>query len=343
MFDLPKLFVTGSAGFIGFHVCQRFLGEGWDVIGLDAETQNYDPALKSARRSRLEDDAGYTHVADRIERPGALQEVMSTHRPDIVIHLAAEAGVRPSIEDPRRYVEANILGTFELLEALRAHPPKHALLASTSSAYGANKTMPYAEVMKADWPVSPYAATKKATEVLAHSHSHIFDLPITMFRFFTVYGPWGRPDMAYSLFADAMLAGRAIKVFNHGKMRRDFVFIDDLVEAIRRLADTPPVRPDNAAVPEGDSLSPVAAFRVVNIGKSAPDTLMEFIAALETALGFEAKKDFQPMQQGDVLATWADATLLETLTGYKPSTPLSEGIPAFVDWYRAYHGRNSQP
>ena len=340
---MPKLFVTGSAGFIGFHVCQRFLSEGWQVVGIDAETTNYDPALKTARRTRLEDHDSYTHVNGRIEASGLLLELFERERPDVVIHLAAEAGVRPSIEDPRRYVEANIIGTFELLEALRAYPATHALLASTSSAYGANKAMPYAETMKADWPVSPYAATKKATEVLAHSHSHIFDLPITMFRFFTVYGPWGRPDMAYSLFADAMLAGRPIKVFNHGKMRRDFVFIDDLIEAIRRLVDTPPLRPADGEVPQGDSLSPVAPFRVVNIGKSAPDTLMEFIAAIEGALGIEAEKDFQPMQKGDVLATWADATLLETLTGYKPATPLTEGIPAFVDWYRRYHGRNSLP
>lgn len=340
---MPKVFVTGSAGFIGYHVSQSFLADDWEVVGLDAETPNYDPALKMARRSRLEEDAGYTHIADRLEAPGVVMQIMEDHRPDVVIHLAAEAGVRPSIEDPRRYVNANIIGTFELLEALRAHAPRHALLASTSSAYGANREMPYAETMKADWPVSPYAATKKATEVMAHSHSHIFDLPITMFRFFTVYGPWGRPDMAYSLFADAMLAGRPIKVFNHGKMERDFVFIDDLVQAIRKLADTPPIRPEDGIVQEGDSLSPVAPFRVVNIGKSAPDTLMEFIAEIETALGIEAEKDFQPMQQGDVLATWADASLLQSLTGYKPSTPLSEGIPKFIDWYRAYHGRNSLP
>ena len=338
---MPKILVTGSAGFIGFHVCQRFLAEGWEVAGIDAETPNYDPNLKAARRARLEDHEYYSHTSDRIERSGALLRLFEKHRPEIVVHLAAEAGVRPSIEDPRRYVEANILGTFELLEALRAFPARHALLASTSSAYGANKDMPYAETMKADWPVSPYAATKKATEVLAHSHAHIFDLPITMFRFFTVYGPWGRPDMAYSLFADAILAGRPIKVFNHGKMERDFVFIDDLVEAIRRLVDAPPQHLEGDAVPQGDSQSPVAPFRIVNIGKSAPDTLMEFIAAIEASLGMVAEKDFQPMQAGDVLATWADATLLQTLTGYKPSTPLSEGIPKFVSWYRAYHGRNS--
>jgi UDP-glucuronate 4-epimerase len=200
--------------------------------------------------------------------------------------------------------------------------------------------MPYAETMRADWPVSPYAATKRVTEVLAHSHSHIFDIPITMFRFFTVYGPWGRPDMAYYLFTDAIMNGRPIKVFNNGAMRRDFVFIDDLIEAILKLCEVVPQRPVDGLVPEGDSLSPVAPFRLVNIGKSAPDTLTEFIEAIETALGQKAEKQMLPMQQGDVLATWADASLLERLTGYKPNTPLNEGIPAFVEWYRAYHGRN---
>ena len=332
--------VTGTAGFIGFNLARRLMAEGWRVVGVDCETETYDPALKSARRSRLEDEPGYTHITGRIETPGLLKTALARHTPEIVVHLAAEAGVRPSIENPRRYVEANILGTFELLEALRETPVRHALLASTSSAYGANREMPYAETMRADWPVSPYAATKRATEILAHSHSHIFDIPITMFRFFTVYGPWGRPDMAYWLFAQAILEGRPIRVFNHGEMRRDFVFIDDLVEAIVRLFDAVPERPADGEVPEGDSLSPVAPYRLVNIGKSAPDTLMAFIAEIETALGLEARKDFLPMQQGDVLATWADAGLLERLTGYKPSTPLSEGIPRFVEWYRAYQGRN---
>lgn len=337
---MPTALITGSAGFIGFNLSRRLLGEGWQVVGVDCETETYDPALKTARRTRLEDEAGYLHIAERIETRGVLADALAKHRPEIVVHLAAEAGVRPSIENPRRYVEANILGTFELLEALRQTPVRHALLASTSSAYGANTEMPYAETMRADWPVSPYAATKRATEVLAHSHSHIFDIPVTMFRFFTVYGPWGRPDMAYYLFTDAILQGRPINVFNNGEMRRDFVFIDDLIEAIVKLFDTVPERPADGVVPEGDSLSPVAPYRLVNIGKSAPDTLMEFIEAIESALGQEADKVMLPMQPGDVPATWADASLLQRLTGYKPDTPLSEGIPAFVEWYRAYHGRN---
>lgn len=337
---MPTALITGSAGFIGFNLSRRLLSDGWQVVGVDCETETYDPALKAARKAQLVDEASYTHVHGRIEEKGLLVEALKEARPDIVVHLAAEAGVRPSIENPRRYVEANILGTFELLEALREVPVRHALLASTSSAYGANREMPYSETMRADWPVSPYAATKRATEVLAHSHSHIYGLPITMFRFFTVYGPWGRPDMAYYLFSEAILEGRPIKVFNHGRMRRDFVFIDDLIEAILRLADTVPEAPEDGIVPEGDSLSPVAPFRLVNIGKSAPDTLMDFIAEIEAALGQEAGKEMLPMQAGDVLATWADASLLERLTGYKPSTPLSEGIPRFIEWHRAWRGRN---
>jgi len=331
--------VTGTAGFIGFHLATRLLSEGWKVVGLDALTERYDVSLKTARLDQLRPHANLTHVEARLETPGAVTAVVDTHKPDIIVHLAAEAGVRQSIEDPRAYLEANVIGTFELLEAARANPPRHMLMASTSSAYGANKERPYAETMRADWPVSFYAATKKSTEILAHSHAHLYDVPITMLRFFTVYGPWGRPDMAYSLFADAILNDRPIRVFNHGKMERDFLFVDDLVEAILRLFDAAPQRPaDPDDIPDGDSLSPVAPFRVVNIGKSDPDTLMEFIEAIEAALGKTAVKQMEDMQQGDVPATWADARLLKQLTGYLPSTPLSEGIPKFVDWYVSHSG-----
>jgi UDP-glucuronate 4-epimerase len=337
---VTKILITGSAGFIGSHLVGRLLDDGHEVVGIDAITPYYDVALKEARLDLIKNRDGYRHVAGRIEETGVLTDLMAEEKPDVVVHLAAEAGVRHSIENPRLYVEANVMGTFELLEAARAHPPKHMLMASTSSAYGANTEMPYAETMKADWPVSFYAATKKATETLAHSHSHIYGLPITMFRFFTVYGPWGRPDMAYYLFTDAILNGRSIKVFNHGKMRRDFVYVGDLLEAIVRLFDAVPERPADGVVPKGDSLSPVAPFRVVNIGKSDPDTLMEFIEAIEKATGVEAKKDFMEMQKGDVVATWADASLLKTLTGYLPDTGLDHGIGEFVTWYRRYHGKN---
>ncbi|NRA98710.1 MAG: NAD-dependent epimerase/dehydratase family protein [Rhodobacteraceae bacterium] len=334
---MPRALVTGSAGFIGAHLCARLLDEGWEVTGLDGMLPYYSLELKDARLDRLKDKRGFRQVTARLEEPGVVAELMAEVAPDIVVHLAAEAGVRNSIENPRSYLMSNVVGTFEILEAVRAHPPRHTLIASTSSAYGANTDMPYVETMRADHQVSPYAATKKSTEVLAHAHSHLFDLPITMFRFFTVYGPWGRPDMAYYLFADAIRKGEPIKVFNHGKMQRDFVFIDDLIEAIRRLIDTPPVRPVDRQVPEGDSLSPVAPFRVVNIGKSDPDTLMAFIEAIEDAMGQKADKIMMDMQPGDVPATWADASLLQRLTGYLPRTPLTQGMPAFVEWFRAYN------
>lgn len=308
------------------------------MIGLDGMLPYYALSLKDARLARLEHREGFRQVTARIEEAGMLSDLIRDETPDIVVHLAAEAGVRNSIDTPRSYLMSNVVGTFELLEAVRATPPKHTLIASTSSAYGANTEMPYVETMRADHQVSPYAATKKSTEVLAHAHSHLFDLPITMFRFFTVYGPWGRPDMAYYLFADAIRKGEPIKVFNHGKMRRDFVFIDDLVEAIFRLFDATPQRPAERNVAPGDSLSPVAPFRVVNIGKSSPDTLSEFIEAIEDAMGTEAQKVMMDMQPGDVPATWADASLLKSLTGYLPSTPLSQGIPEFINWYRAYSG-----
>ena len=338
---MTKVLVTGSAGFIGYHLALRLMAQGMQVTGIDALTETYNPELKKARLSRLMDQPGYSHVADRIEAPGVMQTVMADAQPDIVVHLAAEAGVRASVEFPRDFLNANVNGTFELLEAARAHPPKHLLLASTSSAYGANPEMPYIETARTDWPVSFYAATKKATEVFAHSHSHIYDLPITMFRFFTVYGPWGRPDMACYLFTDAIMNDRPIRIFNHGKMRRDFVYIDDLIEGIVRLFDAVPVRlGEGQEIAPGDSLSPVAPFRVVNIGKSAPDTLMEFVTAIEEATGREAEKIFEDLQQGDVIATWADAGLLQQLTGYKPATPVSEGVSAFVDWYRQYNGQH---
>ena len=329
--------MPGTAGFIGCHLATRLLAEGWRVVGLDGLTNRYEVSLKEARLDQLLAHPNITQVHARLETSGALREVIEDHRPEIIVHLAAEAGVRQSIEDPRAYLQANVIGTFELLEAARTNPPHHILMASTSSAYGANKQRPYAETMRADWPVSFYAATKKSTEILAHSHAHLYGLPITMLRFFTVYGAWGRPDMAYYLFTKAILEGQPIRVFNHGKMERDFLFIDDLVEAILRLCNTPPKCPNTPEdVRAGDSLSPVAPFRVVNVGKSNPDTLMDFIEAIEAALGKTASKEMHDIQQGDVEATWADARLLKELTGYLPETPLSEGIPKFVDWYLSH-------
>ncbi len=326
--------VTGSAGFIGFHTAERFLQAGMRVVGLDAMTDYYDPALKEARHAMLRQSPGFSCVEGRLEEPGLVAGLMEEHRPDVVVHLAAQAGVRYSIEAPRSYVEANLVGTYEVLEAARAHPPAHLMLASTSSVYGANTEMPYAEVHKADTQMSFYAATKKATEAMAHSYSHLYGLPVTMFRFFTVYGPWGRPDMALFKFVKAILEGRRIDVYNHGDMSRDFTYVDDLVEGIDRLRGAVP---GEAPVGAMDSLSTVAPFRVVNLGNSAPTPLMEFVRAIEAVLGREAEINFMDMQPGDVPATWADASLLEALVGALPRTPLEEGVRRFVEWYRGYY------
>jgi len=330
--------VTGSAGFIGSSVCERLLRDGFKVIGLDAMTDYYEVTLKQRRLGRLLQSEHFRAIEDYVETPGLLMELFATEQPDVVVHLAAQAGVRYSIENPRSYLESNIVGTFELLEAARAHPPQHMLLASTSSAFGANTEMPYRETDKADHQMSFYAATKKATENMAHSYAHLFGLPVTMFRFFTVYGPWGRPDMALFKFTKAILEGRPIDVYNYGDMKRDFTYIDDLVEAIRLLIDVPPVRPaEGEGVPEGDSLSPVAPWRVVNIGNSNAVQLTDFIEAIEDATGRKAERNFMPMQAGDVPATWADAELLKTLTSYAPKTSITQGVVGFVKWYKEYY------
>ncbi|KCV81034.1 NAD-dependent epimerase/dehydratase [Actibacterium atlanticum] len=334
---MPTALVTGSAGFIGYFVCKRLLDDGFRVIGLDSMSDYYDVALKERRQQMLLQSQGFRAVNDKVETPGLLMDLFAEEKPDFVIHLAAQAGVRYSIENPRSYLEANVIGTFELLEAARAHPPKHMLLASTSSAYGANTHMPYTETDRADHQMSFYAATKKSTESMAHSYAHLFDLPVTMFRFFTVYGPWGRPDMALFKFTKAILEDRPIDVYNHGDMMRDFTYVEDLVHGIRLLMDAVPERPEDGVVPEGDSLSPVAPHRVVNIGNSNAVQLVDFIAAIEAATGRTAERNLMPMQAGDVPATWANAGLLEQLTGYAPKTSVPEGVSKFVEWYRDYY------
>lgn len=335
---MPTALVTGSAGFIGSFVCERLLQDGFRVIGVDAMTDYYEVSLKERRHDRLKAYTEFVPVERYIEEPGMLLELFAKETPDVVVHLAAQAGVRYSIENPRSYLESNIVGTFELLEAGRAHPPKHMLLASTSSAFGANTQMPYREIDKADHQMSFYAATKKSTENMAHSYAHLFGLPITMFRFFTVYGPWGRPDMALFKFTKAILEGKPIDVYNFGDMKRDFTFIADLVEAIRLLIDTPPNPDAPLEDAEVDSLSPVAPWRVVNIGNSQAVQLTEFIEAIEAATGLKAERNLMPMQAGDVPATWADASLLKNLTGYSPRTTVQEGVAQFVSWYRSYYG-----
>ena len=332
--------VTGAAGFIGYHISMRLLDEGWRVVGFDCMSDYYDVALKQQRESMLLQHASYRSIHEKIETENVLVDLFSIEKPDVVIHLAAQAGVRYSIVNPRAYLESNIIGTFELLEAARAYPPQHMLLASTSSVYGANQHMPYKETEKADSQISFYAATKKSNENMAHSYSHLFDLPITMFRFFTVYGPWGRPDMALFKFTKAILNNTPIDVYNHGNMKRDFTYIDDLVRGIRLLVD---VIPENLSQRKKinsswDCLSPVAPFRVVNLGNSKAESLSDFIAALENALGKKAIKNLLPMQAGDVPATWADSDLLTNLIGNHPKTDINFGVMEFVKWYLNYFG-----
>lgn len=327
--------ITGSAGFIGFHVARRLLADGHRVTGIDNFSAYYDPTLKLARNATLERDhnAFTVHRTDLADAE-AVQAIWSETRPDVVIHLAAQAGVRYSIEHPDAYVSANLIGTYNVLEACRRDPPRHLLAASTSSAYGANTELPFRETDRAVHPLTLYAATKSATELMGHGYSHLFGVPTTFFRFFTVYGPWGRPDMALFKFTRAILAGEPVEIYGEGKMSRDFTYIDDLVEAIVRLVE---LVPGLAPPVEGDTLSPVAPYRMVNIGGGAPSGLMDYVEALERALGREAQKVFLPMQDGDVPATFASAELLVRLIGYKPSTPISEGVPAFVAWYRDHY------
>ena len=331
--------VTGSAGFIGYHISKKLLDEGWRVIGLDCMSDYYDVSLKERRESMLLQNASYRSVHEKVETPNVLMNLFEAERPNVVIHLAAQAGVRYSIENPRSYLESNIVGTFELLEAARAFPPQHMLLASTSSVYGANEEMPYKEIDKADHQMSFYAATKKSTENMAHSYAHLFDLPITMFRFFTVYGPWGRPDMALFKFTKAILSGEPIDVYNHGEMSRDFTYIDDLVMGIRLLIDAIPSDTSSIKLIKNvnDSKSDAAPYRIVNIGNSKPVRLLDFVAEIEKALGIKAIKNLMPMQAGDVHSTWADASLFSALTAFVSQTSLENGVRNFVDWYLHYY------
>ncbi len=333
-FNDRRILVTGAAGFIGFHTAEQLLQAGASVLGVDNFTPYYDVSLKERRTDILSQHPGYSLARISIGDRPALAAAWRDFAPDTVIHFAAQAGVRYSIEEPEPYIDTNITGTFNLLELARHHPVRHFLAASTSSVYGANTQMPFAETQRTQTPMSLYAATKGATELIGHSYSHLYGIPTTFFRFFTVYGPWGRPDMALFKFAKAMLSGDPIDVYNNGEMARDFTYIDDLVAALIALADVVPGTTPVA----GDTLSPVAPFRVVNIGGGKPTPLMDYIAALEAALGIEAKKNLLPMQPGDVLATEASPDLLRTLIGSVPTTSVVDGVRAFVDWYRSHHG-----
>ena len=335
-----KVLITGTAGFIGFHLARLLLAEGFRVHGYDGMSDYYDVTLKQRRHATLLQHPGFSATEALLEDQARLDAVIDDFKPQIIVHLAAQAGVRYSIENPRAYIDSNVIGTFNVMEAARRLAVDHLLMASTSSVYGANEVMPFAETDKADAQLTIYAATKKANESMAHAYAHLWNLPTTMFRFFTVYGPWGRPDLALYRFVEAMLEGRPIDIYNHGEMYRDFTYVDDLVRGIRLLIDAVPERPVTPeAIEAGDSLSPVAPYRVVNIGNSDKVRLLDFVEAIEEALGIKAIRNYMPMQMGDVPATWADASLLQRLTGYRPQTDFRDGVRRFVDWYRDYYGK----
>ncbi|NOD34410.1 MULTISPECIES: NAD-dependent epimerase/dehydratase family protein [unclassified Ruegeria] len=337
---MKRVLITGSAGFIGFHLAKLLLSEGFQVHGYDGMTDYYDVTLKQRRHQILLQTPGFTATEDRLENYDRLVQVAEEFHPDVIVHLAAQAGVRHSLEYPRSYIESNVVGTFNVMEIARQHEVGHLLMASTSSIYGANEEMPFTETEKADTQLTIYSATKKANEAMGHSYAHLWNLPTTMFRFFTVYGTWGRPDLAYFKFVAAILEGRPIDIYNHGDMYRDFTHVEDLVRGIRLLIDVPPVRPASREdIEDGDSLSTVAPYRIVNIGNGDKVRLMDFIEAIEEAVGQTAIKNFMPMQMGDVHATWADNRLLQRLTNYRPQTDLKDGIAQFVSWYRDYYGK----
>lgn len=332
-----KHLVTGAAGFIGFHVAERLLQRGDEVVGLDNLNPYYDPALKEARLARLRRHAAFRFVKlDLADRSG-MEALFQVERFPRVIHLAAQAGVRYSVTHPHAYVESNIVGFLHVLEGCRHHGAEHLTYASTSSVYGMNTEMPFSVHHPVDHPVSLYAATKKANELMAHSYAHLYRLPCTGLRFFTVYGPWGRPDMALFLFTRAILEGKPIDIFNHGRMRRDFTYIDDIAEGVVRVSDRPAAPSDSWSGNHPDSATSTAPYRIYNIGNSEPAELMDFIAALERALGSTAAKNYLAMQPGDVPATAADVADLVRDVGFKPGTTIETGVARFVEWYREYH------
>ncbi|HED2271725.1 NAD-dependent epimerase [Klebsiella quasipneumoniae] len=331
-----KFLVTGAAGFIGFHIAQRLLNEGHDVVGIDNMNDYYDVSLKQARLDRLSSPAFHFQQLDLADREG-MATLFAAEQFDRVIHLAAQAGVRYSLENPYAYADANLMGYLNILEGCRHTKVKHLVYASSSSVYGLNRKMPFSTEDAVDHPVSLYAATKKANELMAHTYSHLYGIPTTGLRFFTVYGPWGRPDMALFKFTKAMLAGKSIDVYNYGKMKRDFTYIDDIVEAVMRVQDVIPQANADWTVESGSPATSSAPYRVYNIGNSSPVELMDYITALEEALGMEAKKNMMPIQPGDVLDTSADTQPLYDLVGFKPQTSVKEGVKNFVEWYKDYY------
>lgn len=347
-----KILITGTAGFIGYHLANRMLLEGHEVVGLDSINNYYDVSLKIGRlesagiqrnqiaykellQSRTQ--AGYQFIQIRLEDEASLNRLFREHKFDMVCHLAAQAGVRYSLKNPKAYIQSNIVGFGHILEACRYNKIKHLVYASSSSVYGLNKKTPFSTQDHVDHPVSLYAASKKSNELMAHTYSHLFGLPTTGLRFFTVYGPWGRPDMAIFLFTKAILSGQPIKVFNHGDMKRDFTYVDDIVEGLVRVLGAKPAGVKNWEGPEQAAASSTAPYKVYNIGNNTPIKLMDFIEAIEKATGKKAQKQLHPMQPGDVEATYADVSALIRDFGYQPKMGLQEGVKSFVDWYRGYY------
>ena len=334
------ILVTGAAGFIGYHVAHTLLNQGHSVIGIDNLNTYYDVRLKQARLDQLRPHPQFQfHQLDIADRAG-LHHLFARHTPERVVHLAAQAGVRYSLENPHAYADSNLVGFVNILEGCRHHPVKHLVFASSSSVYGANRQLPYAVSHNVDHPLSLYAATKKANELMAHTYSHLYGLPTTGLRFFTVYGPWGRPDMAPFKFTKAIIEGRPIDVYNHGHMRRDFTYIDDIVEGVVRTLDHSPHPSDRHTVDPGHSHAP---YRIYNIGNGHPVELMHFIQVIENYLGIKAKTNMLPMQPGDVLETCADVTALQQAVGFQPTTPLDLGLPKFIDWYHHHYQLSPLP
>ncbi len=338
-----SVLVTGAAGFIGFHLCDRLLKKGRPVIGLDNLNNYYDPSLKNARIEKLQVRAqqqgtSFQLIKSNLEDKEVIEKTFNENDIDTVVNLAAQAGVRYSIENPNAYIQSNIVGFSNILEGCRRSKVKNLLYASSSSVYGGNTNLPFSEVQGVDHPVSLYAASKKANELMAHTYSHLYGIPAIGLRFFTVYGPWGRPDMALFLFTDAMIKGTPIKVFNKGNMIRDFTYIDDIIESLIRLIDKPAIADPNFDPAKPNRSSSWCPHRVFNIGNSNPVPLMQYIEAIESALEIKAKKEFLPIQPGDVPATAADTSLLEEWIGFKPNTSVEVGVSQFVAWYRDFYG-----
>ncbi|MGD1855719.1 MAG: NAD-dependent epimerase [Leptolyngbyaceae cyanobacterium] len=339
---MTTILVTGAAGFIGYHVAQTLLHQGHAVIGVDNLNPYYDVRLKQARLAKLKSQSRFTfHPLDIADRDG-LHQLFTGATPDQVVHLAAQAGVRYSLENPHAYADSNLVGFINILEGCRHHHVQHLVFASSSSVYGANRQLPYAVSHNVDHPLSLYAATKKANELMAHTYSHLYNLPTTGLRFFTVYGPWGRPDMAPFKFTKAIIEGRPIDVYNYGRMRRDFTYIDDIVQGVVLTLNHIPQASQQGTLAPGHSHAP---YRIYNIGNGHPVELMRFIEVIEHYLGIQAKKNLMPMQPGDVLETYADITALQQTVGFQPATPLEIGLPKFIDWYQAYYqtGHQSRP